>query len=218
MKKTSFEIQFSYIRPRLHSRIVNVAGICSRECKHITAPEQVTLPRPLAVQESSVAGQWPCSQLLSLYCCRDGISCSIHMQSAAHCSAMLHISSSHLWLQKWMVDNIHHKVCNSCCRQSRQTNSHSSVTRPLMRIYWRADGIRSVGLQSVLLHITSYLTPRVLPWPRKPRLDQYLLSSCSSIPRPDFTNKECQVHIHFPLCFEYLSLKSATKHFVFVLS
>ena len=128
------------------------------------------------------------SQLLSLYCSKDGISCSIHMQSAAHCSAMLHISSSHLWLQKWMVDNIHHKLCNSSCRQVRQTNSHSSVTRPLMRIYWRADGGRSVGLQSVLLHITSYLTPRVLPWPRKPRLDQYLLSSCSSIPRPDFTN------------------------------
>ena len=53
MKKTSFEIQFSYIRPRLHRHIVNVAGICIRECEHITAPEQVTLPRPLAVQESS---------------------------------------------------------------------------------------------------------------------------------------------------------------------
>ena len=36
---------------------MDIAGICIREYKHLTASEQVTLSRPLAVQESSVAGQ-----------------------------------------------------------------------------------------------------------------------------------------------------------------
>ena len=149
---------------------MDVAGICIREYKHLTASEQVTLSRPLAVQESSVAGQWPCSQLLSLYRCRDGISCSIHMQSVAHWSATLHISSSHLRLQKWLVDNIHHKVCNSCCRQSRQTNPHSSVTRPLMRIYfltswwWPQCRAPRYSISPVISHPGSYPDPENLVW------------------------------------------------------